>query len=110
MEHSISGSGRRTKIFFCEPNHPEQKGGCERNHELIRYVIPKGTNLDQYNQSQINLMMNHINSYCRKELYGCSPVDAAMTMYPKDFLTLLGIERVHPAEVTLTPTLLKRVS
>ena len=29
-------------VFYCEPLNSNQKSNCERNHEFIRYVIPKG--------------------------------------------------------------------
>lgn len=38
----------RTKIFYCNPNSSWQKGRIEKNHEYIRYVIPKGQSLDHY--------------------------------------------------------------
>lgn len=31
----------RTKIFYCDPSAPYQKGACEVNHELIRRILPK---------------------------------------------------------------------
>ena len=33
----------RTKIFYCDPSAPYQKGACEVNHELIRRILPKGS-------------------------------------------------------------------
>lgn len=36
----------RTHIYYCNPNSSWQKGMIERNHEYIRYVIPKGESLD----------------------------------------------------------------
>ena len=89
MQRSVNG-GQRTFIYFCEPNHPEQKGGCEKNHEFIRYVIKKGASLEPYSQSDISMMMDHINSYARKELHGRSPYAFARSMYPEDFFTLYG--------------------
>lgn len=32
--------------YYCEPKHSEQKGELEKNHEYIRYIIPKGTSFD----------------------------------------------------------------
>ena len=29
------------RVFYCDPMNSNQKSNCERNHELIRYVIPK---------------------------------------------------------------------
>lgn len=105
MEHSCIDGTIRTKIFFCEPNRSDEKGACENNHKLIRYVIPKGTSLHQFNQQQISLMMNHINSYRRKALGGKSPYDLASLMFPEDFFILLGIERIPEKEIILTPKL-----
>ena len=33
----------RTKIFYCDPSAPYQKGACEVNHEWIRRILPKGS-------------------------------------------------------------------
>ena len=56
----------RTKIFYCEPGRPDQKGACEVNHELIRRVLPKGSSFNELVQEDINKLMSHINSYKRK--------------------------------------------
>lgn len=29
------------RVFYCVPMNSNQKSNCKRNHELIRYVIPK---------------------------------------------------------------------
>lgn len=52
----------RTRMFYCNPNASWQKGMLEKNHEYIRYVIPKGESLDLYDQADAELLMNHINS------------------------------------------------
>ena len=62
------GNGRRTHIFYCDPQRSDQKGGCEVTHEMIRRVLPKKTSFDNLTQDDINLMMSHINSYNRKKL------------------------------------------
>lgn len=105
MERSIFG-GKRTRIYFCEPRHSEQKGSCEKNHTLIRYVIPKGASLEEYLQCEITLMMNHINSYARKALYGKCPFDLAEQLYPQEFFDKLGLVRIPPDEILLKPQLL----
>lgn len=107
MERSIYG-GTRSKIFFCEPNRSDEKGHCENNHKYIRYVIPKGTSLESYSQKDISLMMDHINSYKRKSLFGKCPYEAARTILPEDFFLLLGLEQIPPERVILQPRLLKQ--
>lgn len=54
---------KRTSVFYCDAGSPYQKGAIEVNHELIRRVLPKGTSFNNLTQEDINLMMNHINSY-----------------------------------------------
>jgi len=63
----------RTKVFYCNPNSSWQKGMIEKNHEYIRYVIPKGESLDSYTQVDAIKLMNHINSEARDNLNGCTP-------------------------------------
>lgn len=106
MERSVYG-GTRTKIFFCDPNRSDQKGQCENNHKLIRDIIPKGTSLDGLTQEDVQLMMDHINSYKRKSLFGCCPYEVAGKMLPRDFFSLLGLKRIRGGQVTLSPKLLK---
>ena len=104
METSSLGH-KRTKVFFCDANRSEQKGTCENHHKMIRYVIPKGTSLKPYNQLDISLMMNHINSYKRKALFGKSAFDMAKGALPEDFFILLGLEEIEPEKIILTPKL-----
>lgn len=105
IERSISG-GKRTKVFYCEPNRSDEKGAAENNHKLIRYVIPKGTSMDNLMQIQITHMMNHINSYSRSSLCGKTPYDVAMAVLSEDFFILLGLEKIPSDKVLLKPALL----
>lgn len=105
MERSFFG-GKRTRIFFCEPCRSDQKGSCEKNHTMIRYIIPKGTSLEPFYQSEITLMMNHINNYCRNSLFGNSPYTFAQQFYPQEFFDKLGFYYMKPDTVRLQPSLL----
>ena len=108
MEKSVFGHQRRMSIFFCDPNRPDEKGKCENNHKYIRYIIPKGHSLEAYHQSDITLMMNHINSLKRKSLFGKSPYEVAMNVLPEDFFILLGLESIPPEQIILQPKLLRK--
>lgn len=108
MERSCVMQGKkRTTVFFCEPNRSDEKGNCERNHRLLRKIIPKGTSLKPYMQTDMTLITNHINSYVRKSLGGICPYDTAMETYDEDFFILLGLEMISGEEVNLTPSLVK---
>lgn len=104
LERSIDGS-RRTLIFYCDPNSAFQKGAIEKNHEYIRYVVPKGFGFDSCSQDDINLLMSHINSVKRKQLAGLSPFEAAPNIL-KNASKKLGIDFISPDEINLTASLL----
>lgn len=106
MERSVYG-GTRTKIFFCEPNRSDQKSQCETNHKLLRRIVPKGTSINSFMQTDMTLATNHINSYIRKSLFEKCPYDLATDILPDDFFILLGLEQIPAKEVLLTPELLK---
>lgn len=106
MEASCVTEKQRTKIFFCEPNRSDEKGSCENHHKMIRYIIPKGSSLEPYTQADITLMMNHINSYKRKALFGLSAYNLAQNALPDDFFTLLGIEEIPAEKIILRPSLI----
>ena len=97
----------RSRVFYCDPSAPGQKGACENNHEFIRRVIPKGTDIGLYSESQIAKMMNHINSYGRPELGDKSPFEMFAFYYGSNVLDLLGVKQISPNEIILKPELLK---
>ena len=45
-----------SKLFFCDPNRSDQKGRIEKNHTLIRDILPKGTSFDNLTQEDIELV------------------------------------------------------
>lgn len=72
---SINGE-RLSYVFFCDSNASWQKGSIEKNHEYIRYVLPKGTSFAGLTQVDCNLLASHINSVPRKSLNNQSPFEA----------------------------------
>lgn len=98
----------RTRMFYCDPSAPFQKGAAENNHEFIRRVLPKGTSFDDLFQEDIDLMMNHINSYTRANLGDHSPYEMFRMFYGQEILDLLGAVLIPANEITLRPELLKK--
>lgn len=98
---------QRTKIFYCNASAPYQKGSCENNHELIRRIIPKGTDIGLYTQDQIDLMMSHINSYSRKKLGNKSPYEVFEFQYGRKILDAFHLQKIPADEIILSPELLK---
>lgn len=98
---------RRTRIFYCDPSAPGQKGSAEKNHEFIRYVLPKSTSFDLLTQEDISLLMDHVNSYSRESLGNKCPYEMFEFLYGADVLRILQCHRIPPNRVNLTPALLR---
>ena len=98
---------RRTRMFYCDPQAAWQKPHIEKNHQFIRYVIPRCNSFDPFTQEDMTLLSNHINSFHRDRLDGKSPFDAAEN-HIKELLEILGLARIPPDDVLLKPALLKR--
>lgn len=107
FEYGINGE-QRTRIFYCEPRMSNQKGQLEKNHEYIRYLLPKGSSFDDLTQEAVTRMTNHINSTVRPGLEGRSPTDLALQCYEPKLLEKLGIERIHGDSVCLTRDLFRK--
>ena len=45
LEYTVFGE-QRCMLFYCDPYASWQKGELEKDHEYIRYVIPKGSDMD----------------------------------------------------------------
>ena len=107
LEFDAQGN-RRTRIFYCDPNASYQKPNVELNHEFIRRVLPKGKSFDDLTQAHIDRMMSHINSYSRKKLSDKSPIDMFEFRYGNSLAEKLGIIKIQPNDIILTPALLKK--
>ncbi len=107
IEKSETGT-QRTKVFYCDPYVSNQKGRLEKNHEYIRYIIPKGRSMYKYTQEDINLMASHINSTARDSLNGATPFDLAALLLDKKIPVLTGQHKVSPDSVMLKPALLEK--
>jgi IS30 family transposase len=107
MERGPDGE-ERTKVFYTDPGAPYQKGACENNHSLIRRVVGKGESLKSFTQKDIDLLMNHVNSYIRKKLKNRTPFDVFSLFHKPSVLKKLGIVKIDPDDVTLNPSLLKK--
>lgn len=97
-----------SKVFYCNANAPYQKGRLEKNHEFLRYIIPKGTSFDVMTQDDITLCVNHINSTARGSLNGRTPFELASLLLDEKLFELLHLKHVEPDSVLLKPALLKQ--
>lgn len=84
--------------------HGKKRRGVERNHELIRYILPKGSSFDLLNQNQVYKIMNHINSYTRDK----APINIFQCIHSNVLVQkIFHLEKTAPNLVTLNKSLLK---
>lgn len=107
IEFSRDGR-RRTRVFYCDPQCSNQKGGIEVTHEFIRRILPKGTAFNDLTQKDVSLMMSHINSYKRKKLGNRSANQLFSFLHGEEILRSLGITEIPSDQINLTPLLLKK--
>ena len=94
-------------VFYCDPSASWQKGAIEKNHEFIRYILPKGSSFDKLTQEKTNLIMSHINSTSRDKLNGKTPYEAELLILNEEDINKLGVIKIKADEVNLSSKLLK---
>ena len=57
-----------TRIYFCNPYHSWEKGTVENTIGLVRQYVPKGTNLSEVTQGDLNTIAWELNNRPRKKL------------------------------------------
>lgn len=73
--------------------------------------IIKGWSFDSLEQKDIDLLFSHINSYPRKSLNKKTPYQSVIEdpRLGKEFLDLININKVNCDDVTLNPSLLRKI-
>ena len=95
-------------IFYCESYSSWQKGGIERNHEFIRYIIPKGITFDNLTKKNVIDMMNNINSISRKSLNYKTSYFIFKRLYGDGITKKLHLIPINKDEVNLSYKLLSK--
>ena len=103
--NSITGE-KEINVFYCEPYSSWQKGGIERNHEFIRYIIPKGITFDKLTNENIIDMMNNINNVSRRSLEYKTPYELFKNIYGDKITKKLHLIKLEKDEVNLSYKLL----
>ena len=98
---------KRINLFYCDPCASWQKGCIEKNHEYIRYVLPKGSTFNFLTNNDVNLLVSHINNTPRGILNNKTPYNSFKEEFGEDILTKLNISYVCPKNVNHSFNLLK---
>lgn len=107
LEYTENGA-RRTRVFYCDPQASWQKGRIEKNHVILRQVLPKGFNFNTLEDEDIHLIICHVNSVVRELFENNTPFDLMQTNEQKKLLETLALSPIPLDEVCLKPKLLKR--
>ena len=62
-------------VFFCDPQHPWQRGSNENTNGLLRQYFPKGMDLSDVHQNRLNAVARQLNERPRKTLGYYSPAE-----------------------------------
>ena len=108
IETNLQTGEIETHLFYCDPQQTNQKSRCERNHEYIRYILPKGTSFDNFSQDAIDLVMNHVNSMPRASLNAKAPIQQFIELYGEETARRLHLEYIPLEQLCLKSELLKK--
>ena len=88
IEFDMNYGEKICSVFYCDSNCSWQKGSIEKNHEYIRYILPKGTSFASLTQEDCYLIASHINSTPRISLNNHSPYEASLLFLCNDNIDL----------------------
>jgi len=62
-------------VYFCDPQHPWQRGSNENTNGLLRQYFPKGMDLSSVHQNRLNAVARQLNERPRETLHFETPAE-----------------------------------
>ena len=108
IEIDLNSGEKVVNLFYCDPSCSWQKGSIEKNHEYIRYILPKSTSFAGLTQDDCFKIASHINSTPRLSLNNNSPYDSALLFIGKDNIDKFNIKKINNDDIDLSIRLLNK--
>ena len=108
IEFNYETGEKLVNVFYCDSYSSWQKGGIERNHEFIRYIIPKGISFDNLTKKNVIDMMNNINNVQRKTLDYQTPYQIFTEEYGTDISKKFHLKPINKDEINLGYKLIQK--
>lgn len=100
MEYDLNTGNKISSVYYCHPNSPEEKSELEKNHEYIRFLLPKKTSFQDLTNEQVKNIEDNINNIPREILGNKTPYELTKKMYP-ELIKKFNAKYIKPDDVTL---------